>query len=529
MTRLKYFEKHLKTDISAGVVVFLIALPLCLGISLASGAPLFAGVISGILGGILVGAVSTSQVNVSGPAASVALVILAGIASLGSFEAVLLSVIFAGILQIIMGSVGLGTIAYFFPSSMIKGILASIGLMLIIKQIPHAFGYDKDFLDTVAFDYGNVGVRVFSDIFRLTDNVQWGAALITLVSLAIMIGWDNPKLKARWAFFKFFPAALAAVIVSVAINEFAVAFVPVLALDKTHLVELPVPSSVGEFFSFFATPDFSQIANPGVYQIGVSIAFIASLESLLSTEAGDKLDPYKRRTNTNRELQAQGIGNIVAGLIGGLPITAVIVRTSANVSSGGRTQLSTIIHGVIMLICVISIPMLLNRIPLAALSAVLFVVGYKLTSLSLYRQVYLQGARQFVPFIVTILAVMYSDLITGILVGAGVSLFILLRDSYKTTFFKEEEGGDSKRTHRFVLSEEVTFLNKATIMVALENIPEHSVVVLDASRSVHIDDDVLEIFQEFATTCRERSIELHLIDLERFRGAATTPVATRSA
>lgn len=516
MTSLSFYKKHLKTDFSAGLVVFLIALPLCLGISMASGAPLFAGVISGILGGILVGLLSNSQVNVSGPAASVALVVFTAIGTLGSFEAVLLAVVVAGLIQITMGVIGAGTIAYFFPSSMIKGILASIGLMLIIKQVPHAFGYDQNFKDSVAFPVGDEKSNAFSELLQVANGVNYGAVLITLISLMIIVLWDNPRLKARSAFFKFFPAALAAVVASVGLNELFTLYIPALALNATHLVELPTAASMSEFFGFFATPKFDEIFNPKIYSVALSIAFIASLESLLSTEAGDKLDPYRRRTDTNRELKAQGFGNIVAGLVGGLPITAVIVRTSANVSSGGRTKASTIIHGTIMLICVISIPTLLNKIPLASLSAVLFVVGYKLTSFALYREVFQQGIRQFAPFIATIVAVLYSDLITGIMIGAAVSIFTILKDSYRTTFFKEEEQRTDRNIHKFVLSEEVTFLNKATIMMALESIPEDSIVVIDGSRSMNIDDDVLEIFEDFKQTSKERNIELSFRDLEKF-------------
>jgi MFS superfamily sulfate permease-like transporter len=483
---------------------------------MASGAPLFAGVISGILGGILVGFMSNSQVNVSGPAASVALVVFTAIGTLGSFEAVLLAVVVAGLIQITMGVIGAGTIAYFFPSSMIKGILASIGLMLIIKQIPHAFGYDKNFKDSVAFQVGDEKSNVFSELLQIANGVNYGAVLITLISLTIIVIWDSPRLKARSAFFKFFPAALAAVVASVGLNELFTLYAPALALNATHLVELPTAASMSEFFGFFATPKFDEIFNPKIYSVALSIAFIASLESLLSTEAGDKLDPYRRRTDTNRELKAQGIGNIVAGLIGGLPITAVIVRTSANVSSGGRTKSSTIIHGTIMLICVISIPTVLNKIPLASLSAVLFVVGYKLTSFALYREVFQQGMRQFAPFIATIVAVLFSDLITGIMIGATVSIFSILKDSYRTTFFKEEEQRTDRNIHKFVLSEEVTFLNKATIMMALESIPEDSIVVIDGSRSMNIDDDVLEIFEDFKQTSKERNIELSFRDLEKF-------------
>jgi MFS superfamily sulfate permease-like transporter len=516
LNKLDFHKKHFKTDLSSGLVVFLIALPLCLGISLASGAPLFAGIISGILGGIVVGFLSNSQVNVSGPAASVALVILTAITTLGSYEAVLFAVILAGIVQIAMGFIGAGTIAYYFPSSMIKGILASIGLILILKQIPHSVGYNKVFVGSESFRQAD-GHNTLSELFYMLNDLSPGVILITLISLAIIILWDRPSLKQRFAFFRFFPAALAAVIVAIGINEIYNSYFPHLALNANQLVTLPVARSAGEFLSFFTFPKFDQIFNIDVYFVALSIAFIASLESLLSTEAGDKLDPYKRRTSTNTELKAQGIGNIISGFIGGLPITAVIVRTSANISSGARTKTSTIVHGVIMLFCALLIPHLLNKIPLAALSAVLFVVGYKLTSFTLYKDMYKQGRRQYAPFIVTIVAVLFTDLITGILVGAGVSIFIILRDNYNTPFFHDTEPepeNDKKKC--FILSEEVTFLNKAVILKTLSNVEENSTVIIDATRSVNIDDDVLEIFKEFKATCGLKNIRLETRGLEKF-------------
>jgi MFS superfamily sulfate permease-like transporter len=509
---------HFKTDLSAGLVVFLIALPLCLGISLASGAPLFAGIISGIIGGIVVGFLSGSQINVSGPAASVALVVLTAIGTLGSFEAVLTATILAGIFQIILGYIRAGTIAYFFPSAMIKGILASIGLILILKQIPHAFGYDGVFEGIERFMQPD-GRNTFTEIFHVLNDISLGAVIITLTSLAIIILWDRPALK-QYAFFKFVPSALVAVVVSIIINVIYNLNFPSLALSKNHLVQLPIAESPAEFFSFFNLPDFSLITNPDLWTVALSIAFIASLESLLSTEAGDKLDPYKRKTSTNRELKAQGAANIVAGLIGGLPITAVIVRTSANVTSGGRTPLSTITHGTLMLICVIAIPRLLNMIPLASLSAVLFVVGYKLTSFPLYRNMFRAGRRQFVPFIVTILAVMFSDLITGIIIGGVVSVFVLLRDNYKTPYFYNKAEHVKGEKIFLTLSEEVTFLNKASIMLTLDHLPANSEVVIDASRSVNIDADVLEIFEEFRNTAAYKNIKLEFIGLDRFIKAA---------
>lgn len=514
MDKVEFYKKHLKSDISAGLVVFLIALPLCLGISLASGAPLITGIIAGIVGGIVVGFFSKANVNVSGPAASVALVILTAISDLGSYEAVLLAVVLSGVIQIIWGFMGAGVTAYFFPSSMIKGFLASIGLILILKQIPHAVGYDAAFEGLTSFKQ-NDGHNTFSELYHMLGAISWGAVIITICSLIIILLWDNPKLKEKNKFFKFFPGALAAVIASVFINQLFVSAFPSLALDPSHLVQLPVAENISDFFNFFKTPDFSQISNPQVYVVALSIAFIASLESLLSTEAGDRLDPYKRQTPTNHELKAQGIGNIVAGMIGAIPVTAVIVRTSANVASGGRTKVSTITHGIIMLICVMTIPKIINLIPLASLSAILFVVGYKLTSIKLFKEMFKKGARQYVPFFSTIIAVIFTDLIIGILIGAAASVFILLRDDYRTPFFKEIDPNDEKKI-LIKLSEQVTFINKASIMKKLEGIDDEFDVTIDATRSVNIDVDVLEYIHDFKDSCKLNNIKLKLIDFDRF-------------
>lgn len=503
---------HVKTDISSGVVVFLIALPLCLGISLASGAPLFAGIIAGIVGGIVVGLLSGAQINVSGPAASVALVFLTAITTLGSYEAVLTAAIVAGILQIVLGYIRAGTIAYFFPSSMIKGILASIGLILIINQMPHAFGYTGERL------FGRMEGGLYDNIIgaltSITVYISIGATIITLVSLVIIFLWDQPALK-KYTFFRLVPAALIAVILSVLINELYARYYPELVLSGKSLVQLPEADSFSAFLSFFTFPDFTALTNPKLYQVALSIAFIASLESLLSTEAGDKLDPYKRKTSTNRELKAQGIGNIISSAIGGLPVTAVIVRTSANVTAGGRTKLSTIMHGTIMLICVVSIPGLLNKIPLPALSAVLFVVGYKLTSFKLFRQMYGLGKRHFIPFIATIISVLLTNLITGIMIGGAVAIFLILRDNYKTPFFLDRQSHHEGEKINLVLSEEVTFLNKASIMLTLDHVAPNSEVVIDASRSVNIDDDVLEIIHEFRSNAKYKNIKITAIDLDK--------------
>ncbi len=508
-----FVKKHFVSDLSSGLVVFLIALPLCLGISLASGAPLFSGIIAGIVGGIVVGIASNSSVNVSGPAASVALVILMAIETLGDFNAVLLATVIAGVFQIILGFLRAGTVAYFFPNAMIKGILASIGLILILKQIPHAFGVSDTFQGLESF-WNNDGSNTFSEIVNVIGNIHPGVTIITLVSLAIILLWDRPALK-KYAFFKFFPSALAAVIISVLLSLLFSTSFPQFALNQSHLVQLPVAGSLGEFASFFSFPDFSYLGNIEIYQIALSIAFIASLESLLSTEAGDKLDPYKRRTSTNRELKAQGIGNIVAGCIGGLPVTAVIVRTSANVNAGGRTKTATITHGLIMLICVASIPVVLNMIPLASLAAVLFVVGYKLTSVSIYKNIYNQGKKQFLPFIITILVVMFTDLITGILVGGSVAIFFILRDNYKNAYVQDKLTIESDTKTILKLAQETTFLNKADIMLFLDHVPKNHHLIIDGSEAKFIHNDIYEIINEFKETAKFKNITLELKNMEK--------------
>ncbi|MCA1763828.1 MAG: SulP family inorganic anion transporter [Flavobacteriales bacterium] len=513
-TKMEFYKEHFVGDLSAGLVVFLIALPLCLGISLASGAPLFSGIIAGIVGGIVIGFTSKSSINVSGPAASVALVIFMAIENLGSFEVVLVAIILAGVFQILLGYLRAGTVAYFFPNAMIKGILASIGIILILKQIPHAFGVDGVFEGSESFEQ-NDGRNTFTELLYTIEHISWGAAIITLVSLITIVLWDRPTLKAKYPFFKFFPSALAVVILAIILNEVVYAnFYPELILGEGHLVTLPVAGNITEFFGFFTFPDFQGALRPEVLTIALSITFIASLESLLSTEAGDKLDPYKRRTSTNRELKAQGLGNIVAGLIGGIPVTAVIVRTSANVNAGGRSKTATITHGVIMLLCVAIIPILLNKIPLAALAAVLFVVGYKLTSVSLYKSVFKQGRRQFIPFIVTIVAVMLTDLITGIIIGGSVAVFFILRDNYKNAYMRDKvvTEGDSKVVIR--LSEEATFLNKADIMLTLDHIPENTNVVIDGKKSRYIHPDIFEIIMAFKENVAIKNIDLKIIGID---------------
>lgn len=510
--------KYIKNDLPSGLVVFLVALPLCLGIALASGAPLFSGIIAGIVGGTVVAISSGSPLSVSGPAAGLTVIVLNAINQLGSYDVFLLAVVLAGLIQITLGFLKAGIIGYYFPSSVIKGMLAAIGIILILKQLPHAVGYDKD--NEGDFDFIQAdGENTFSEIINSINHVHPGAIIIASISLFILIMWERPFLK-KYSFFKIVPGALLAVILGIVINEWFKMSKPELYLSGEKLVSLPVANSANEFIGQFTLPDFSAFGNYKVYVVAVTIAIIASLESLLSVEAADKLDPYKRNTPTNRELKAQGLGNLVSGLIGGLPLTAVIVRSSANVNSGAKTKLSAIIHGVLLLISVIGLATVLNKIPLACLAALLLLVGYKLAKVSLFRSMYKLGWDQFLPFIVTVLAIQFSDLLKGIGIGMAVSVFFILRNNYKRSYFFQKEKHSEGELITISLAEDVTFLNKGSIMQTLSHLPENSNVVIDGSKSHNIDLDVLEIIHDFKNTAELKNIKLELKAIPEFTGLA---------
>jgi SulP family sulfate permease len=437
---------NIKQDLPASIIVFFVALPLCLGIALASGAPLFSGVIAGIVGGIVVGYASGSPLGVSGPAAGLAVVVFAALQTLGSWEAFLVAVIIAGIVQLILGYAKAGFIAYFFPSSVIKGMLAGIGLIIIIKQIPHAVGYDATFegdetLPSVIND------NVWEIILSVYEKLTPGALLIAVISMAILILWDVYLTK-KSKFFQILQGPIVVVGLGILFfNLFKTNVLP-FALDADQVVSLPVTQNLSQFFQNFYFPDFSVLSNPDVYKIGIVMAIIASVETLLCVEATDKLDPYKRVTPTNRELKAQGLGNMISGLIGGLPITQVVVRSSANITFGAKSKLSAILHGFFLLISVIAIAQYLNMIPLASLAAILIMVGYKLAKVELFVKSFKQGYEQFLPFIVTVVAILLSDLLTGIMIGVVISLAFTLYHSYKNSHFmseklSEEKGGKS--------------------------------------------------------------------------------------
>lgn len=511
---------YIKNDLPAGLVVFLVALPLCLGIALASGAPLFSGIIAGIVGGTVVAFTSGSALSVSGPAAGLTVIVLNAITQLGSYEVFLLAVMLAGILQIVLGYLKAGIIGYYFPSSVIKGMLAAIGIILILKQIPHALGYDKD--NEGDFSFLQVdGENTFSEIFKSLNYIHPGAIIIAVISLFILILWERPVFK-KYAFFKFVPGALIAVLVGVLLNELYKKYFPGFLLQGPELVQLPVAESAMGFVNQFTLPDFTAFGNYQVYVVAVTIAIIASLESLLSIEAADKLDPYKRNTPTNRELKAQGLGNFVSGLIGGLPLTAVIVRTSANIHSGGKTKLASIFHGLFLLASIIGIAPLLNKIPLACLAAVLLMVGYKLAKISLFKSMYRLGWEQFLPFLVTVIAIQFSDLLKGIGAGMAVSAFIILRNNYKLAYiFHIEEKSDHTDKIVIQLAEEVSFLNKGSIAFTLDQLAEGTHVIIDGSKSRNIDMDVIEIIHDFKNnTAALKKVTVELKDIPEFNGMA---------
>ncbi len=501
----------LSKDIPAGLVVFLVALPLCLGISLASGAPLFAGIITGVVGGVVVSWLSGSNLSVSGPAAGLTVIVLNGIETLQSYEAFLLAVVLAGFIQLVLGFVKAGVIGLYFPSSVIRGMLAAIGLILILKQIPHFLGADDDFFGSLNFIQAD-GLNTFSGITHALSAINLGALIVGLVSLAILLLWDTPLFKGI-KLFKFIPGALIVVLASVGLNAAFFSYFPDLTISNSHLVNLPVITGIQGLGSELSLPDFSAFANPSLYVVAFTIAIVASLETLLSVEAVDKLDPHKRRTPTNRELKAQGVGNMLSGIIGGLPMTAVIVRSSANIVAGGQTKLSAFVHGIFLLLSVLFLSSFLNQIPLSALAAVLLVVGFKLTKPALFKSQFKLGAEQFIPFIVTIIAILFTDLLIGICVGLAVGIFFILKANYKSPYFYHEEEQKDKDIIRIRLSEHVSFLNKASIVLTLDHLPHNSKVTIDGENTAFIDYDVLEAIQEFKQTAHERNIDVVVLNV----------------
>ncbi len=505
--------KELKHDLPASIVVFFVAVPLCLGIALASGAPLFAGIIAGIVGGMVVGVASGSPLGVSGPAAGLAVIVLSSIATLGgSWEAFLTAVVLAGIIQLILGYAKAGFIAYFFPSSVIKGMLTGIGLLIILKQIPHALGWDKGAFGEVAFFQAD-GQNTFSEIIKALDFLTPGALFIAGISLALLILWDNVLMK-KHKIFGMINGPLVVVVLGIVMNYFYQNGILNFRLAADQVVRIPVPENMAGFLGQFTFPDFSVITNFEVWKIAIVLAIVASLETLLCVEATDKMDPDKRITPTNRELKAQGMGNVISGLIGGLPVTQVIIRSSANISFGGKTKISAILHGFFLLLSALTIASVLNLIPLASLAAILLMVGYKLAKPSLFKQMYKLGWEQFVPFSITVVAILASDLLTGITIGLLFGLFYSLRHSYRNSHHMKdvittEEGHE---VHHLVLAQEVSFFNKASVIKALESIPVNSKVIIDCSKSKSIAYDVVELIKDYQVNAKTKNIIVEKIN-----------------
>lgn len=501
--------RNLKSDLPASIVVFFVALPLCLGIALASGAPLFSGLIAGIVGGIFVGALSGSEIGVSGPAAGLAAIVLTAIGTLGGYENFLVAVVIGGAIQILFGVLKAGVIGYYFPSSVIKGMLTGIGIIIILKQIPHFFGYDVDPEGDFAFIQVD-GENTFSEIVNTVNFISPGSTLIAIIGLGILILWDKVLTK-KSKVFRLIQGPLVAVLVGILFYVLTKDH-SLLSISSEHLVSVPIPDSLGSFMSQFSFPNFSVIGRPEIWVTGFTIALVASLETLLCVEATDKLDPQKRVTPTNRELLAQGAGNIFSGLIGGLPITQVIVRSSANIQSGGKTKLSAIVHGFFLLISVVLIPNFLNMIPLSVLAAILFIVGYKLAKPALFFSMYKLGWKQFIPFTVTVLGIVFTDLLIGIGLGLAVGIIVILIKSYQNSHFLHiEDKSNGVHKLKMTLAEEVTFFNKGAILKELDALPRDSYLELDVSKTRYLDNDIIEILEDFSQKAINRNIVIKLI------------------
>lgn len=501
---IKSFFRNIGADAPAAVVVFLVALPLCLGIALGSNAPLFSGIIAGIVGGVVVGLLSGSNLSVSGPAAGLTVIVAAGITRLESYEIFLLAVVLAGFFQLLFGFIKAGVIGDFIPNAVIKGMLAAIGLILILKQFPHFIGYDSDFEGDESFvqpDHANT----FSEILYALQRIESGALIIGLVAMAILILWETRFFKSH-KILQLIPGALVAVFAGAILNQVFISSQPMMALKGKHLVSLPAADNLNTFLSFFTIPDFTAISNPAVWTTALSIAVVASLETLLGIEAVDKIDPYRRVTPTNQELKAQGAGNILSGLLGGLPVTSVIVRSSANVSAGAKSKSAAVLHGLFLLAAVALVPGWLNQIPLSALAAILLFVGYKLTKISIFKEFFSKGLDQFIPFVVTVLAILFTDLLEGILIGILVGIFFMLRSNFHSALLVMNTGNN----YLVRLRKDVSFLNKANLKKALENIPENTSLIIDVNAAEFIDLDIVDTINEFLMHAHLKNIHVEI-------------------
>ena len=505
---LKYYRIiWLKHDLPAGLSVFLVALPLCLGIALASGAPLYAGLLSGIIGGIVVGLISGSQLAVSGPAAGLTTLVAASIISLGDYKFFLLAVMVAGLFQLVLGLLKLGGIANYFPSSVIKGMLAAIGIILISKQIPLALGYDQPDFWTSGFFNLFSSKHFLGNIHDFNHHITKGAILITVVSMLILILLQQPFAKKL----KVIPAPLLVVVIGIITNIVFTNASSDFSLEQTQLVNIP-----SNIFASITLPEFSKLFSTAeIWKDGLIIGLLATLETLLCIEAVDKLDRRNRITPVNRELVAQGIGNIVCGLLGAIPMTAVVVRGAANVDAGGRTKLSAFTHGLFLLLAVLLVPFLLNKIPYASLAAILLVTGYNLTKPKLYRNMFSLGWKQFIPFVLTILVILATDLLIGVSIGLLMSVYFIIQNNFKAEYkiTKTQHGGID--TQYIKLNSNVTFLNKVKLRKTLDEVPQYSVLTIDGSECNFIDYDILEIISEYHRKAHDRHIELHLNGIEK--------------
>ncbi|OYZ01656.1 MAG: hypothetical protein B7Y37_05720 [Sphingobacteriia bacterium 28-36-52] len=509
---MKLSTKYFKADLLAGMVVFLVALPLCLGIAVASGAPPFAGIISGIIGGIAVGYMSNSNVSVSGPAAGLIAIILVAITDLG-YETFLSAVVIAGAIQLTLGLVKAGGISSYFPTSVIEGMLVAIGIIIIKKELPHAIGYDLEHEgDFYSYQLIEADKGYFTELIHAFNFAHSGAIIVALVSIAIIIAFNKvPALKKL----KAVPGALVAVVAGILLNELFALLIPSLEIKDEHLVILPIASSFNEFTSQFTAPSVEGFINMKAWIVGITIAIVASIETLLCLEAGDKMDPLKRFSSANKELNVQGIGNILSGLLGGLPMTSVIVRTSANINAGAKTKLAAISHGVFLLVAVLAIPGLLNKIPMASLAAILIMIGLKLASIKTFKHMWHNGAQQFIPFIVTVIAVVFTDLLKGVGVGLVVSIYFILKGNMKLAYFFKKEQHHTGETIHIELAQEVSFLNKAAIKQTLAHLPENCTVIINAANTVYIDYDVLEMIKDFMNFgSKDKNISVVLKDFK---------------
>jgi MFS superfamily sulfate permease-like transporter len=510
---MKKYILNVGKDIPASIVVFLVALPLCLGVAQASNpqgqtgvVPLLGGIIAGVVGGIVIGMFSGSQLSVSGPAAGLTAIVGAALIKLGgnpqAYEIFLLSVVIAGVLQIVMGFAKAGVIGDYIPNSVIKGMLAAIGLILILKQFPHLIGEDTNPEGDESFIQSNKQ-NTFTAIVSAVQHLTPSATLIGGIGLSLMMLWETKWFKTK-KLFQLLPGALIVVVVGTVINEFFIIAYPEYALTGKHVVDLP--SSKSELFNSFQTPSIKHLNNPQVWMVAFTLALVASLETLLGIEAVDKLDPLKRVSPGNRELKAQGLGNMVSGLLGGLPLTSVVVRSSANVNAGAQTKVSTILHGVFLLLSVVFVPFVLNKIPLAALAAILIFTGYKLAKLSLFKEFYLKGWDQFVPFTVTVLAILATDLLMGIIIGIIVGLFFMIRSNFRSSVLVVND----KNNYLIRLRKDVSFLNKPIIKRKLEEVPENAFVIIDATRADFIDKDVIEEVNSFIAHAHLKNIDVEV-------------------